>query len=287
MDRTQKKCVVASTGLHVLLAFILLFGPAFVSSRSLTEDPPLLDFVPIKTVDDLMSGGGYKDGQLPTAAPVVQPQPQPVTPPAPQPEKQPDPEPPKTPAKPVDPPKDNSETLVPAKPVKRTPEVSTKLIVRNQDSSDSKAKAEQRAKAEAKAAAEARQRIINKLGQAADRIGEGVSGSTSIKLLGPGGGGIPYANFMQAVKTVYTDAWVVPDGVEDDKATTVASVTIARNGEVIDFKIISRSGNTLVDQSVLITLQRVKYAAPLPDNAKEDRRTVTINFNVKAKQGLG
>jgi hypothetical protein len=34
-------------------------------------------------------------------------------------------------------------------------------------------------------------------------------------------------------------------------------------------------------------LRRVTHAVPLPDNAKEDKRTVTIKFNVKAKRGLG
>jgi hypothetical protein len=34
-------------------------------------------------------------------------------------------------------------------------------------------------------------------------------------------------------------------------------------------------------------LDRVKWAAPLPENAREDQRTVSIEFNVRAKRGMG
>jgi TonB family protein len=89
------------------------------------------------------------------------------------------------------------------------------------------------------------------------------------------------------VKKVYTDAWVVPDGVTDDSATVTASVTIARSGEVLSTSIVKSSGNSLVDHSVKATLDRVPTVPPLPDGAKEEQRTVTINFNVKAKLGQG
>ena len=61
------------------------------------------------------------------------------------------------------------------------------------------------------------------------------------------------------------------------------TVTIARDGTVISARIVDRSGSPVVDQSVQATLDRVRYAAPLPDDAKEDQRTITIYFDVKAK----
>jgi TonB family protein len=129
--------------------------------------------------------------------------------------------------------------------------------------------------------------LARQIGQMANRIGDEVSGGTTIELKGPGGGGVPYANFLQAVKSRYANAWVVPDGVTDDQATTVASVTIARDGNVVSAHIVRRSGDSAVDQSVQATLDRVTYAAPLPDDAKESQRTVTISFNVRAKRLLG
>jgi TonB family protein len=65
------------------------------------------------------------------------------------------------------------------------------------------------------------------------------------------------------------------------------TVTIGRDGNVISARITRRSGNSAVDESVRATLDRVTYAAKLPRDAKEDRRTVTINFNVRAKRLAG
>jgi hypothetical protein len=42
-----------------------------------------------------------------------------------------------------------------------------------------------------------------------------------------------------------------------------------------------------VDRSVQVTLERVKWAAPLPGDAKENQRTVGISFSVAAKRALG
>jgi TonB family protein len=108
-----------------------------------------------------------------------------------------------------------------------------------------------------------------------------------VELAGPGGGGVPYANWKQAVKSDYANAWLLPDGVVDEEATTVASVTIARDGQVISSSITQLSGDNVVDRSVQATLDRVRRTAPLPDTAKENERTIKINFNVRAKRALG
>ena len=135
--------------------------------------------------------------------------------------------------------------------------------------------------AKAKAAAEARRRQALAFSRTINGIRGGVSGSTEIKLAGPGGGGIPYGNFLSAVKKVYWDAWSVPDSVPN--VTVKVTVTIARDGTVISSRIVDESGNTIVDGSVQSALDRVKFAAPLPEGAKEDERTVTINFNTETK----
>ncbi len=281
MDRLQRKCVIASAGLHLLLVVILFIGPAFLSSKSRTDDMPILDFVPVKTVDALVSGGGNPQGRLPEPPPPA-PQPKPVVAPAPQPQpiveapKPPEPEPTL---------KETPEpSLEPSPKKSRKPEVSTKLVVRKSNV-DAEAKAQ--AAAQAKEAADARRRLANAIGNAASHIESGMSSGTSIELKGPGGGGVPYANFLQAVKSVYDRAWVVPDGVTDDDATTTVSVTIARDGKVVSSRITRSSGSPAVDRSVQVTLDRVKYAAPLPDDAKESQRTVTIFFNVGARRALG
>jgi TonB family protein len=288
MDRLQKKCFIASAGIHLLLALILVIGPAFVSTKGKPDDLPLLDFVPVKTVDALVSGGGNPNAKPPPAVQAPQPQPpvtQPALPQQPEPEKVREPEPKASP-KEIVPAKNEEESLEPSN--KKKVEISTKLVSRTHESqAEAKARADEKAREDARKAADARRRLARQIGQLADNISSEVSGGTTIELRGPGGGGVPYANFLQAVKTKYANAWVVPDGVTDDQATTVASVTIARDGNVVSSHIIRRSGDSAVDQSVQATLDRVTFAAPLPEDAKESQRTVTINFNVRAKRLLG
>jgi periplasmic protein TonB len=274
MNRLQKKCFIVSAGLHLFLVAILFIGPAFLSSSSKPIDVPLIDFVPVKTVDALLSGGGNPRGQSP-------PQTQPITPPAPAPVPAAVPPAPtpeiKEPAKEVKPPEPEAVSMEPSpKPQPKKPNISTTLVKRN--SSDSKAAADTRAQDIA-----ARRKAATEASRALAGIKTGLSQSTTIEFQGRGGGGVPYANFLQAVKKIYTDAWLVPSGIDDDSATATVSVTIARDGKVISANIIRSSGNAAVDQSVQATLDRVRYTPPLPDDAKENQRTVTINFNVKAK----
>ena len=104
---------------------------------------------------------------------------------------------------------------------------------------------------------------------------------------GPGGGGATYANYKQVVGSIYYQAWIVPDDVDADAATAVASVTIAKDGTVISATLTKSSGNRGVDRSVQATLDRVRYIAPFPEGAKESQRQFTINFNLKAKKAIG
>lgn len=271
MNRIQKKCIVASTGFHLLLVLILVVGPAFLSSSRKSDDRPLIDFVPLKTIDEALAGGGNPTARSPQPAPPPAPTPPPAAPPVPQRVVRP-PEPPKT----VQREPDTFDT----KPTRKLPDVSLKQVIRKPNSSAN-------AKSPSNTADDRRTQLANVARNVARNLRNGLSSSTDVEMPGPGGGGVPYANFLDALKKIYSDAWVVPDGVTDDEATVTASVTIARDGTVRSSKIIRRSGNALVDTSVEATLRRVTYAVPLPDSAKEKERTVTIRFNVKAKRGLG
>lgn len=296
MNRLHKKCFVASIGAHLLLALLLLVGPAFTSSRSKPDTMPLLDFVALKTVDDALSGGGRPDAKSPLAT-FEKPQPAPaatVAKPAPlPPENVRPPERPKETIKDVSPPKDPEYSLEPSKDRKpKKPVVDLTPVTR----SAKDAKAEAKARADAQAREEAREqakeadrrrRIAAAFGNAANSLEGSLSGSTTIEWKGPSGGGVPYANFLQEVKSVYQRAWIVPDGITDENATVTASVTIARDGTVASSRITRSSGNAAVDRSVQVTLDRVKWAAPLPEATKENQRTVSINFSVAAKRGLG
>ncbi|HOB31785.1 MAG TPA: TonB family protein, partial [Verrucomicrobiota bacterium] len=129
--------------------------------------------------------------------------------------------------------------------------------------------------------------LRNQVSAALRDVRNSLSSSTSIELRGPGGGGVPYANWLAAVKKAYTDAWLPPEGIQDDSATATVSITIARDGTVVDWRFVKRSGNAVVDSSIESAVKRVRPAPKLPAEAKEDQRTVIIDFNLKVKQLLG
>jgi TonB family protein len=269
MNRLEKKCMIAATGFHLLLLLLLVIGPGFLSRSTPAPELPLIDFVPVRTVDNLMSGGGDPKGGTPP--PALAPRPATVAaPPVPAPKPEPAPEPaPKVPVtakpapkEPVVPKEDSFSTQVSSKP-KPKPEISTTLVQRDRTAVNQAAKA--KADAERRAAQE-RAEAMNRLAQAVERIGGGLSG-----------------NFLQGVKKIYSDAWIVPDGIKDDTATVEVSVTIARDGSVVSSRIVNRSGDPAVNQSVQMTLDRVRRVVPLPEDSTQSQRTVTITFNVKAK----
>lgn len=283
MNRLQKKCAIASAGFHLLLVLILLIGPAFLSSKSKFDSMPVLEFVPLATTDEMISGGGNRNAALPPPAPpppVVQP-PQPVPPP-PQPKAAP-PEPPKEIVKPSPEPfatktENNTRKLT----------INTNLVTRPHDS---KAASKQPSESDtgAKALADARRRAAAQVSQAVRNLREGLSSGTEIEMPGPGTGGVPYANFLQAVQSVYARAWQgrVPDGATDKDTDAIASVTIARDGSVISAIVTRSSGNAAVDRAVRDVLERVKFAAPLPESSTETERTVSIKFKVNTGQLSG
>jgi|SRR6185437_11381334 len=286
MNRLQKKCFIVSLGIHLLLPVgILIAGAAFFSAPK-TDTGPVDNFIAAQTVDAAISGGGDNSVKQPPAQLVTPPEPvapqAPVVPPTPvtpppvaertPPVERSRPRPRETPVE-VKPPKNDAPAIeTPRKQHKIVPD----LAMVTTSSADIKA-----AQAAArKAAAAAKRREAEAVSRALAGIRGGVSGSTEIKLEGPGGG-VPYGNFLAQVKRAYFDAWIVPEGVPN--VTVKAKVTIARDGTVISARITDASGTAAADDSVQRALDRVKFATPLPDGAKEDQRTVTINFNTEAK----
>jgi outer membrane biosynthesis protein TonB len=187
MNRLQKKCFIASVLAHASLVLVLLVGPAFLPHNPpLSDDLPLLEFIPLKTTDDLISGGGNPNANSaprPLEPPPVQPQPQPPVQPASPPERKPEPAPPKPEPRPAQPVPDEP-SLEPANKQKK--EFNLKPIVRKSPSTSSKpSAAEQRAKQ----VAEARKKAAKQIGQTMAALGNGLSSGTSVELKGPGGGG--------------------------------------------------------------------------------------------------
>jgi TonB family protein len=297
MNRLQKKCLISAAGFHLLLLLILFVGPAFLSSQQ-SDPAPAITMITLdaKLTDGPSKGGGIPNSPPPAPAPPPQPQvtpptapPQVVEPPKPQETKSfldkffP-PDPPKPIIKPDEadpietktPPKKSTPQTTKVKPdltiVKRSANPPKKSTAKTEDS-------EEDSRAAAAAAATARR--IAAVNSAIHNLKGGLSSGTSVTVPGPGGAA--FANYRDAVRIAYMDAWIAPTEAADDKATTTVSVTIARNGTVISARIKTPSGDPATDRSVDQTLRRVKSIAPFPEGTTDSERTFIIKFDLTKK----
>jgi TonB family protein len=289
MNRLQKKCFIATVGLHLLLIVILFVGPAFFYSKPKPDDSQVLDVIPDTTIQDVLNSG-KKAAQPPAPTPIVTPPPQPtVTPPQVQPQPTPPPQP-ATPApsivqrmedifKPT--PMPNPDTKIVEKPEKPKPheiKPNMETIKRTAIKSSPSQTTSDKAQREQQQRADAIQRAIRNLKS-------NFTSATTVDM--PGTSSVSYASYASIIKSIYTQAWTPPDNAANDEANTKVSVTVSSDGTVVESHIIGASGDSSVDGSVQRTLDRVTFIAPFPDGASEKQKTFIINFNLKAKRMLG
>jgi outer membrane biosynthesis protein TonB len=300
MNRLHQKCFAASACLHGLLALVVLVAPAWIAPDRPVEDLPLLEVIPFKLVDDASFGGGTPKATLPPPAPtpaITQPETEPIPQPKPAParvEPRPEPAQPKpiTPApapKEVlpDPPKEPARKPIVTKPVVK---VTTNLVRRNTREAEQARLRIQREAAAAVAAAAARraaQERAERIQGSLQNLSRNLSSGTEVGIPGPGGEA--YANYGQALKSIYFQAWNPPADINDDNASVETQVVVARDGTVLRgiTSIVKRSGHAALDKSVQQALDRVLQVPELPDTTKESQRTFRIFFNLKAKRSLG
>lgn len=336
MNRLQKKCLVTSALLHVVLIGSAIVGSAFLDQQPPEEKYPLLEIIPFKTTDELFSGGETPNAPPPNVRPDVPPLPpqapvetpvraasDPPPPVEPEPRKEippvekplerkkvsePAPEPKKIPEVKDDPdsilPKKNKKDTTSKDPesaktaLKEKKEIKVNLDLAKRFPADAKADREKkRREEEAKAAAAqaARQAAAEKVATeraasirgAVSALSGKLSKGTSVEI--PGAGGEAYANYNSVVRTVYDNAWQDPGHGVDESLTVVASIEIRRDGSVaMDRTFITRrSGNDALDRSVQKALDRVRFVAPFPEGAKDEKRTFRIRFNLREKRMNG
>ena len=280
MNRLQKKCVIATAGIHLLLLLVLLFGSAFFSPRPKPDDTQLLDVIPANLIDAAFNSG-VRQAAPPAPAPVVVPPPQPAPP---TPTVQPAPQPP-APKPVVTPPPTISERLEkifepepkPVKPVPKPAEpkphqiqVSTQLVVRTPPKPST--------------TTDNSQKTAQAISAAIRNLQKNLKPGTTIDM--PGDSTVAYANYASVVKSIYDRAWTLPDSIANDDENVKVTVIIARDGTVISSRIIEKAGDAPVDNSVQRALDRVTFIAPFPEGATDKERSYTINFNPKAKRTL-
>jgi outer membrane biosynthesis protein TonB len=279
MNRIQKKCFIASAGTHLLLMLILFVGPAFLSEKSKLDEIQPLNFIPDNLLLSAVSGGGN-----PRAATRPPPPPAPAAPVSPPEQRQQKTDPPKAVETKQN--KSDPESFEIKEHKPRLPVVNTKLVSRNSDkpkkqSPTPTADTREREYVDARRRADA----INK---AARSLGNSAPSATIVDAdPGPGGGGPTYASYASWVQTVYLGAWVPPDSTDSTAAIARASITIASDGSVVSYRLIGKSGDRDVDESIQRTLERVTtMGRSFPDGMKEKQRTYILRFDLKAKQGL-
>jgi TonB family protein len=281
MDRLQKKCAIGSTGVHLLLGLILFVGPAFLTSSSKPDNSQILDIVPSILVENAVYGGGNPKAKL---APAILPTP---TPPAEQPQPKPqiakveEPSPPKEQPKTTPPEQQDADSLE-LKETKKKPQISLTPVIRKPTSTKTSNQAT--TSDNDKQLADRRRKAADMLASAARSLRDDVSSGITLDPTGPGGGGPVYAGYDQFVRSVYWHAWVPPEDTASENAVVKATVTIARDGNVLSFGIINACGDTAVDTSVRRTLERVSFIAPFPEGVKDKQRIYTIKFDLKAKR---
>ncbi len=285
MTRLQKKCLIAAAGTH-LLVVVAIHCSGFIRPTPKQDDTTLLDVIPANLVDAALNSG-VKNAQPPAPAP-----PQPPQPPTPQ-VQQPTPTPPTpTPPKPQTlvekvektftpekPPVDNTPAELPKPQKQHQIDVNLKPVVRNASKPTDTSAAD--AKAAKKLADERRKAFA----AAARAIKDNASSPTTVDVA-PGNSSVSYANYAQAVKSIYDQAWTAPDSAASDDSDVLISTTIANDGHVIESHIITPSGDASVDASVQHALDRVTFVASFPEGATEKQRTFKIYFNLKAKRML-
>ena len=212
MNRLQKKCVIVTVGVHLLLLVILMVGPAFFSPRPKADDSPVIDVIPANLIDAPFNSG-VANAQPPPPTP---PQPLPpapvVTPPAPVPPKE-------EPPKPVV--KETEREPTPLEKPKEVykPQVNTKLVTRNAPKNSPTADNSQQ-----------QQRQVRAIRSALRNLKSNLTSATTIDM--PGNSSVAYASYGTVVVSVYRHAWVPPDGMATDNVMMKFSVNIANDGTV-------------------------------------------------------
>ena len=153
-----------------------------------------------------------------------------------------------------------------------------------------KADADERAQsvAAAKAAQQAHLQHVAKMKAILGGVQGGLSSPVDINIdAGGGPNAAAFLDYGQMMVRIYEQMWLVPPNLNDSLAIVGVTVTVARNGRVLEWQLPKPSGNSAVDKSVRETLQKVIQFEPFPASFREAQRTFNIDFNLKAKRTTG
>jgi colicin import membrane protein len=130
----------------------------------------------------------------------------------------------------------------------------------------------------------ARRNIASRIQSGAETISSGVGSASVLEIPGPGGKA--YAPYISYLGTFYRERWKRPRSVARARASVGASVEVAKDGTILEFKLTEPSGVRDVDESVREVLRRYPKLRPLPETTKDSKRIFTIQFRLDADSTL-
>jgi len=294
MSRLQKKCLIASGTLHALLVLVLVLTSAFLVKEEEQVDQEFVTIIPDILVDNpfqhpaASQPAAAAPTPTPTPAPARVPTPQP-TPPQPTVVRRPEPRP-----EPATPRRERVESEPRVDPVKIEPPKAdpikvdlTKRTVRMNEERNRQIERERQAQAEKQRQQyeQRQERMISGLKSLESRLSQTTINPSSVDI---GTVGISYAGYDSWVRKVYMDSWKPPNDLPAGNPIVLVKVVIRRNGDIESAVISDASGVSKLDRNIRELLALVKTTGKaFPEGAREDKRTYTIEFNLKAINGAG
>ncbi len=153
-----------------------------------------------------------------------------------------------------------------------------------QRAAEAEALAEQQARERAReqaaavAAARAWQAQVAAVGRT---LKERMTGETEIFSPGLSGGGEAWVGYGTYLKAFYELRWRRPSSLPVPVAYVGVSITVARDGTLVRFEVIERSGIRVLDDSVTEVLQRHRKLDPLPAGTTDPERVFRIKFKLE------
>jgi len=297
MNRLQKKCFLFSLGLHGLLAVILLCSAAFRNRTEETE-APILSLIPANILDTAGVGGGEPAPAIHASPAQLQPQP-PTQPVARQPRTEPQvvqPQPVRRAErqKPQEPEEEAHPMVATDNPLPRPSKTHPQHEIHPTFTPAARTKDHgkpEMLKVSSQVSARSESRRLNEIENSLDHLASGVQTSgaarTVVDIPGIGGGGEVFAGYRDVVRSAYYRAWVAPENGGDKAALPEARIVVARDGSIVSAELVSPSGETSLDKSVLRALQAVTKLPPFPASAHDEQRTFRIQFSLDLKEASG
>jgi len=262
MNRLQKKCLIATAGIHLML-LIAICCSGFVSSEPKPDKTQILDVIPANVIDAAFNSG-VKNATPPAPQPIVQPQPQPQ------------PQPVQPAPKPVEPTPSILKRIEDAITPKPKPEPVKSAPPKQTQTQEHIVKPNLTPINRTAPKSIPNPTLKNSIANLKNKLSKG----TTIEA--PGDSSVAYASYDSVVKSIYDAAWILPNTIAADENITV-KVTIASDGTVISARIVTPSGDAPADTSVQKALDRVKFVREFPEGTTDKQRTYTIVFNPQVK----